>query len=280
LSPPASPAETEFWDDAYSNSAHIPEGSRYPAKWAADAAAFRAALKTGWQVELDRPYGSRLRERFDLFLPDATPKGALVFVHGGYWMAFDKSSWSHLAAGALARGWAVAMPSYTLCPDVRISEITGEIAQAVAAIAERIPGDLVLSGHSAGGHLVSRLACADRPLPAAVAARVRHTVSISGVHDLRPLLKTTMNTTLRLNGAEASRESPALLMPTPGARVTCWVGSRERPEFIRQNALLANIWTGLGARIAERQAKDRHHFDIIEDLTDPGSSLVALLLDA
>ena len=89
-----------------------------------------------------------------------------------------------------------------------------------------------------------------------------------------------MNNTLRMDADEAARESPALLMPSPGARVTCWVGSRERPEFIRQNALLANIWAGLGARIAERQAKDRHHFDVIEDLTNPGSSLVALLLDA
>jgi acetyl esterase/lipase len=276
-SPPASDAETAFWDDAYSNGAYVPGGSTFPAKWAADAAAFRAAFG---QSELDLPYGSRPRERFDLFLPREAPKGAFVFVHGGYWMAFDKSSWSHLAAGALAHGWAVAMAGYTLCPEVRLSDITVEIAQAVAAVARRVAGDLVLAGHSAGGHLVTRLACADGPLPAAIRTRVRHTVSISGLHDLRPLLRTTMNSTLRMDADEAARESPALLMPAPGARVTCWVGSRERPEFIRQNALLANIWTGLGARIAERQAKDRHHFDVIGDLSDPGSSLVALLLDA
>jgi hypothetical protein len=89
-----------------------------------------------------------------------------------------------------------------------------------------------------------------------------------------------MNETLRMDAAEAARESPALLMPVPGAKVTCWVGSRERPEFIRQNALLANIWAGLGARAVERQARDRHHYDVIDDFADPGSALVRALLDA
>src|SRR3546814_5563195 len=55
-----------------------------------------------------------------------SPAGLAVFVHGGYWMAFDKSSWSHLAAGAVARGWAVALPSYTLCPEARISDRSEE----------------------------------------------------------------------------------------------------------------------------------------------------------
>src|SRR5262249_3190654 len=161
--------------------------------------------------ELDQPYGARPREQFDLFWPEGTPKGVLVFVHGGYWMAFDKSNWSHLAAGALGHGWAVAMPSYTLCPDARISDIVAEVAPGVTTVAGRVAGGLALAGHSAGGHLVSRLTCADAPLPPAVQTRVRHTVSISGVHDLRPLLKTTMNKTLRVDAAEAARESPALL---------------------------------------------------------------------
>ena len=279
-SPPAATDETAFWDDAYTNGAYIPGADGFRAKWPVEAAAFRDLWKAKARVELDQPYGARPREQFDLFWPQETPKGVFVFVHGGYWMAFDKSNWSHLAAGALAHGWAVAMPSYTLCPDARITDIGVAVAQAVTTIAERIAGGLVLAGHSAGGHLVSRLACADVALPPAVRARLRHTVSISGLHDLRPLLKTTMNKTLRMDAAEAARESPALLMPVPGARVTCWVGSRERPEFLRQNALLANIWTGLGADTTERQAKDRHHFDVIEDLADPHSDLIETLFGA
>lgn len=78
-------------------------------------------------------------------------------MHGGYWKAFDKSYWSHLAAGPLARGYAVAVPSYDLCPDVRISEISSQIAAALTEVANRTQGTIVLSGHSAGGHLVARM---------------------------------------------------------------------------------------------------------------------------
>ncbi len=272
-------AETAYWDDAYTNGAYIPGGDTYRAKWAAAAEAFRNEMAQQGRAQLDQAYGSHARERFDVFLPEGTPKGTFIFIHGGYWMAFDKSSWSHLAAGALAHGWTVALPSYTLCPEVRISHIVAQVGRAVATVAGRTSGVIRLAGHSAGGHLVSRLNCADSPLPAAVRERIAHTVSISGLHDLRPFLKTTMNNTLQLDAAEAARESPALLMPLPGARVTCWVGTAERPEFLRQNALLANIWSGVGGRMAKHEAERRHHFDVVEELADPQSPLVGALLD-
>ena len=272
-------AETAYWDDAYTNGAYIPGGDTYRAKWAAAAEAFRNEMARQGRAQLDQAYGSHARERFDVFLPEGSPQGTFIFIHGGYWMAFDKSSWSHLAAGALAHGWTVALPSYTLCPEVRIADIVAQVGRAVATVAERTSGAIRLAGHSAGGHLVSRLNCADSPLPAAVRERIAHTISISGLHDLRPFLKTTMNNTLRLDAVEAARESPALLMPLPGARVTCWVGTAERPEFLRQNALLANIWSGVGGRMARHEADKRHHFDVVEELADPPSQLISALLD-
>jgi len=258
------------WDDAYSNSAYIPGGDDFPARWAAAAKAFRATA----QARLDQPYGPAERETFDLFLPSGPPRGVVVFIHGGYWLAFDKSSWSHLAAGPLAHGWAVAMPSYTLCPEARIGDIVRQIGRALTVIAETIPGEMRLSGHSAGGHLATRMSCTDSPF----AGHVAKTLSISGLHDLRPLLQTSMNAQLRLDDAEAAAESPALLVPCDGIVVTAWAGGDERPEFLRQTALLANIWTGLGARTKQVIAPGRHHFDVIDELADPNSPMVAELL--
>lgn len=272
------PSRITDWDDAYSNGAYIPSGDTYPARWAAQAAAIRDSLAVAGRAALDQPYGEGPRDRYDLFTPATPALGTVVFVHGGYWMAFDKGSWSHLAAGALAHGWAVAMPSYTLCPNSRISGITRQIGQAVDAIARRCPGPLRLTGHSAGGHLVSRMACADAPLEPETAARITRIVSLSGLHDLRPLLATRMNTTLHLNAAEAAAESPALLTPRPDLPVICWAGAEERPEFRRQNSLLASVWRGLGATTAATEALGRHHFDVIDDLADPGSALIQTLL--
>lgn len=274
------PHRISNWDDAYANGPNIAGGDRWPAAWIEPAKQFREKLTAGGRAKLDIPYGGNTRNRLDLFFPEGRPNGLVVFVHGGYWKALDKSFWSHLAGGAVDSGYAVAMPSYTLCPEVRIAEIVREVGAAIASVAELIGGPIFLTGHSAGGHLVTRMISATSPLPAAVQNRVGHTVSISGVHDLRPLMNTSMNAELRIDSAEAQAESPALLAPMRGARLTCWVGAGERSEFIRQNALLANIWTGLGVETAVVEEPDRHHFSVIDGLMDPRHPLTRTLLTA
>lgn len=266
------------WDDAYTNGGNIAGGDRWPAAWETPAREFRDRLSGLGRAKLGIAYGERPRNQLDLFLPEGTAAGLVVFVHGGYWMALDNSYWSHLAGGAVEHGYAVAMPSYTLCPDVRISDIVAQIGAAIDKAAHLVEGPIMLTGHSAGGHLVSRMISATTPLAPALRARIRNVVSISGVHDLRPLMHTAMNRTLRIDEAEALRESPALLRPMEAARITCWVGGGERAEFLRQNALLANIWTGLGAATCAVVEPDRHHFNVIDGLADPHHPLMSALL--
>lgn len=266
------------WDDAYANGPNIPGGDRWPAAWVEPARAYREAMAAAGRARLGIAYGPGERNAYDLFLPAIEPTGLVVFVHGGYWMRFDRSLWSHLAKGCVESGFAVAMPSYTLCPATRISGITKEVATAIEHAAGTIEGPIFLTGHSAGGHLASRMVCTTSPLPAALRERIRNVVSISGVHDLRPLMRIAMNETLRIDAAEAAAESPALLEPMPGARICCWVGAGERAEFIRQNALLANVWTGLGAETSCVEEPDRHHFNVIDGLADPSHALTRTLL--
>jgi acetyl esterase/lipase len=267
------------WDDAYTNGAHIAGGERWPAAWATAAAAFRAQMAGRNGSRLDAPYGSGERHRYDLFMPSETPKGLFVYIHGGYWKAFDKSAWSHVARGPLEHGWAVALPSYDLCPQVRIAEIARQVAAAVESVAAQVGGPIRLAGHSAGGHLATRLVSAGSTLSCSLRRRIVNTVSISGLHDLRPFLKTEMNAVLGLDEAEAVAESPALLRPTEDARVVCWVGGGERAEFIRQSELLANIWLGLGAQTAFVVEPDRHHFNIIDGLAQASHPLTRALLE-
>jgi acetyl esterase/lipase len=270
--------KVDDWNDAYANGANIARSDRWPDAWTEAARLFREERAATGRVKLDLAYGDGSRHRFDLFLPAGKPEGLVVYIHGGYWMTFDKSAWSHLARGAIESGHAVAMPSYTLCPEVRISDITAELGRAITTAAGMVDGPIRLTGHSAGGHLSTRMICATSPLPDAVRRRVANTVSISGVHDLRPMMVTKMNETLKLTEAEAEAESPVLQRPMDGARLTCWVGAGERAEFVRQNALLANVWTGLGAETATYAEPDRHHFNVIDGLTDPAHPLTRTLL--
>ncbi|GAW34661.1 alpha/beta hydrolase family protein [Roseovarius sp. A-2] len=258
-------------DDAYANVPYIPGGAQYPARWTVAAEAFRARLSAEGRAELGLPYGKGARQAFDLFHPKGTAQGLVIFVHGGYWLRFDRSYWSHLASGSLARGWAVAMPSYDLCPEVRIAEITRQISQAVTVVAGRVEGRIALVGHSAGGHLVARMAVPG-VLPAEVAARLSHVLPISPVSDLRPLLQTSMNEHFRLDMTAAEAESPALMRPLP-VPVTIWVGAEERPVFLDQARWLAEAW-GAGQEIT----RGRHHFDVIEALERAESRMVVQLL--
>lgn len=266
------------WNDAYANGPNIPDGSQWPQAWVEPARTYRDTLTALGRAEIDIAYGTKPRQRLDLFLPEDTPKGLVVYVHGGFWQNLDKSYWSHLANGAVTHGYAVTMPQYTLCPEARISEITREISEAITLVAKRFDGPLHLTGHSAGGHLVSRMVSATSPLAPDIRARIRNTVSISGVHDLRPLLATRLNDKLNLTPEEAERESPALLYPGPDTRLFCWVGGNERAELIRQNDLLANIWTGLGAATGCYHEPDRHHFNVVDGLADPDHPLTKTLL--
>lgn len=266
------------WDNAYANGANIAGGDRWPDAWVRPAKAYRDERAAAGKAKLGLTYGERARNRFDLFLPDAEPKGLVVFIHGGYWMRFDQSFWSHLAKGPVAHGYAVAMPTYTLCPENRIAGITAEIGAAVEKIAGMVGGPIHLTGHSAGGHLATRMGSTDAPLSADAKRRIRNVVSISGLHDLRPMMRTAMNETLQIDRAEAMSESPVFLEPLEHVRVTCWVGGGERSEFIRQSKLLANAWVGVGGATAYVEEPDRHHLNIIDGFADPAHPLTRTLL--
>lgn len=265
------------WDVAYTNVDFIQDGASYPDRWARDAAAYRAEL--GDRLEPDVAYGPEPRQAMDIFHPDAPSRGLALFVHGGYWMKFDRKTWSHLAEGARGSGWTVVLPSYRLAPDVTLPDIVSDVTRAIEAAAARVPGPIRLAGHSAGGHLATRMVCGDTSLTPETSARIEGILSISGVHDLRPLLGTAMRETLHLDASVAERESPALKTPRSGTRAVIWVGSDERPEFIRLSRLIANSWSLPDCTIRLVEAPGRHHFDVVEPLTDPASELTAAFLE-
>jgi alpha-beta hydrolase superfamily lysophospholipase len=266
------------WDDAYANANHITNGQGYIQQWQEAAQDFRDYLMTQGRAELTMAYGSKVRNQLDLFLPQTAPIGLIVIVHGGYWLRFDKSYWSHLAKGGLDAGYAVAMPSYTLCPEASIADIVQEIGAAISLAATKVAGEIRLTGHSAGGHLVTSMICEDSPLDKNLLKRIRKTVSISGLHDLRPLLNTTMNKELQLDQYQAAALSPVLKIPKHLAPLTCWVGSDERPEFLRLNKLQADIWKSFSMVTDTVEEANKHHFNVIEGLTDEHHPLMQSLL--
>jgi len=172
----------------YNNRARVPENPTLMAGWARDAAAYR---------EQHAPrvvaYGPSARNTIDIF-PGDNQGPIVVFIHGGYWQALDGSSSSHCARGLNAHGIDVAVPSYDLCPHVTIDVIIQQMRVAARELA-RLGRPLVLSGHSAGGHLAACLLATDWPAYDASLPKdlVIAAYTISGLFDLVPLVRTSIN---------------------------------------------------------------------------------------
>lgn len=253
-------------DREYANGAFIAGSDALPDRWTKQATNFRSTL--GKRARLGIAYGPHDRQALDLFLPETPPKGLMVFLHGGYWLAFGRETWSHLAAGALARGWACAIPSYTLAPHARLHQMSAEIANAIAVAAAEtalhsgIEPPLVITGHSAGGQLAARMACPDHYTP-----RTARVVPISPIADLEPLLQTKMNETLWLDAEEVETKSPARQTPACDAHI--WVGGNERPAFLWQARTLSENWNCRWS-----VAPNQHHFNVIEALEQANSPLM------
>ena len=102
---------------------------------------------------------------------------------------------------------------------------------------------------------------------------VKRVVPISPLADLEPISLTAMNADLRLDATEIAQESPALLPPRPGVEAHVWVGAQERPAFLWQARLFSEAWS-----CPWTPESGKHHFDIIDGLTDPTSTLLSVCL--
>ena len=235
----------------YNNRARVPGHPAIIAGWMRDSAAFREAHPPEVLA-----YGPGAREVMDLFLPPEI-RGVAMFFHGGYWQALDRSSASHCAAGLFAQGVAVACPSYDLCPHVPLATIAAQAEAAARALHARLGRPMVVTGHSAGGHLAAHLLAR---LPAEMVAAA---VPISGLFWLEPLIPTSINTALGLDAATARALSPAL-RPSPGRPLHAVVGGAESPEFLRQSAEFAALWGGTSEALPGLD-----HFTVLDPLPDP-----------
>ena len=153
-----------------------------------------------------------------------------------------------LAFGAVARGWACAIPSYTLAAEARIAAMTQEIARAVEVAANLVAGPVVVTGHSAGGHLSARMGCADVSL----STLVKRVVPISPLADLEPISLTAMNTDLRLEFGGNRRRSPAQSTCVPRFSLTS--GSARRKDRLSSGKLDSCLKLGRAVDARERQA--------------------------
>jgi arylformamidase len=266
----------------YNNRAAVPDHPDWFARWTARSREAVAALGP----RLDLRYGPGPKETLDLFLPSGPPRGTFVFIHGGYWRSLDKSDHAFVAPAFVAQGFTVVVPNYDLCPAVSIGDIGDEMTRAIAFLLSEgarigVPArPMVVSGHSAGGHLAAMLLATRAATLGRPSHPVTGAVSLSGVHDLEPLVQFSYNVDLKLDVEHAREWSPVHLQPQARAPLLLAVGAQETGEFLRQTAIMWDAWpqSRPPGAMGPLVVPDRHHFSVVMDYEDPESALTRATL--
>jgi len=279
-------SDPNFLDREYNPRTQVPEFASYFARWKDSASEARARRK----AYLDLKYGLLPAEKLDFFPAAGSSRPLLIFLHGGYWRALDKSDFSWVAPAYLAAGISVAVVNYGLAPLTPLLQIVEQARRACAWLhqnARALDVDrerIVCSGHSAGGHLAAMMIATDWPgvWPDFPKRLLSGVVTISGLFDLEPLTRAEfVRNDLRLDPALTRALSPAFLPWRNDVPMVRAVGSEESAEFHRQSNLIAAAWP----QACQQELIDVpgcNHLSVCDALAERGSVLfravTALLL--
>jgi len=268
--PPSGPAVFGPYDQArldlqYNNRSRVPDFATYLARYPEASARARAALGG----ELDLAYGPGPRDTLDLFRPRAAKGKApvLIFIHGGYWQGLDKFHFSYLARSWVREGAAVVALGYPICPAVTMEALVASVRAGVAWVAREADGlgldrrRIVVTGHSAGGHLTAMTMTGPGPDLAGA-------IALSGLYDLEPIRLSYLNKALKMSPETARALSPVHLPRPRSGRLILTVGGAESEEYHRQQDMLADAWD-----VEARALPGLHHFSIVDTLADAAHPL-------
>jgi arylformamidase len=253
-------------DRQYDNQRVVPEWERFFARYAELSAHTRRQFPS----RLDVPYGDGEMQKLDIFPTDDPGAPTWIFIHGGYWKRLDKSDFSFPADSLVPHGITLVSVNYALAPAVTIAEIVREVREATRWVFEHViewdgdPERIFVGGHSAGGHLAAMVA---RTEP------VAGLTTISGVHDLEPLMLAYSNEWLRLGPEDVATLSPIHQLPDRRIPLVACAGVEETDEFKRQTAILAQAWRTREYPCIELYRERENHFSIVFELAYPESAI-------
>lgn len=151
-----------------------PPGNQRVAEYIEEASAASRRVMQAWQPQRFA-YGSDPSHKLDVFASPAQERlrPALLFFHGGAWTTGYLWWSSFMAPGVHKAGGVLVTPTYRLGPDNRFPTQLKDVAAAIAWVwknGEAFGIDrtqLMVGGHSAGGHLAALAALHPQALPAA-----------------------------------------------------------------------------------------------------------------
>jgi len=261
-------------DRQYNNRLHVPHYATYTERWEM----LSRQTEKEFPVVKNIPYAALPREQLDIY-PSLHPcSKTLIFIHGGYWHKFDKSSFQFIGKAFSNYGITTVLINYPLAPEVSIDQIAASCRLAIHWLYQNIsayngdPGQLYIAGHSAGGHLSAMLLATDWRCFNLITDVIKGACVISGLFNLIPIRLSDINKSLKMETETALRNSPVHLLPATQCPLSIVVGSNETNEFLDQSKELYTCWKdSIPAEII--QVQGLNHYSILETMLDPQSCL-------
>jgi acetyl esterase/lipase len=222
-----------------------------------------------WPREATLAYGPEPYQILHLERPDPYvfpgPRAVLIYVHGGGWIAGDRTKIPDMVTAQVARGYALASVDYRLAttgPDGRlVGSFPGaiwDVKRAIRAVKAKAkawgldPDRVILVGASAGGHLAAFVGATrglfeppDLPLTrhALRDSSVRAVVDLVGPTDLTTFQRTDHPWAAPMTAAFLGCSLPSESNPLPcpddrleAASVAPWVDRTDPPIFLAYGA--------------------------------------------
>jgi acetyl esterase/lipase len=251
------------------------------------------------EMHLDVPYvaGDNIRQRLDLFLPrevDNFP--VVVFVHGGFWLHQDKNFFQPFVGLyknvgiALAReDIGTAVISYRLVPDVTFDEEIGDVATAITWTHDHIgsyggdAANMVIVGHSAGGHMTALLGVDDPRLTAAGmdVTAIKGYVPLSPILDVQQLAMDppSDNATIveQVFHGDIARNSPVTYFRAGIAPMLVVLGGDDLSALKKQVPPAVAALAATGAPVTLVELPGKNHEDIVIDFDTDEDAVTPVL---
>jgi arylformamidase len=268
-------------DRQYNNQANVDDPRRYLDWYAPASEAARARVAH----LADVAYGHLPEQKLDIFMPPGHSRSdrrpVVAFLHGGAWRALGLKGSSFPAATFTERGALYVAIGFALMPAAgSLDEMVWQCRTALAWLATEIAGHggdperIYLIGHSSGGHLAGMVVSTDWARHFSIIKPVvRAAVLVSGLYDLEPVRLSYRNEMLKLDRAAEIRNSPCRNLPKRGPPLLVVHGEHETAEFRRQAQDYAALWKRRHGNCESIELAGLNHYETIESLTDPASTL-------
>ena len=235
----------------------------------------------------DLRYGPGPKATLDLHAPAGAGSGRplVVFLHGGYWRALDKSDHSFVVPPLLDAGAVVANVNYDLCPAVTLDAMVEAIAAALrfchaqAAGWGADPQNLILLGHSAGAHLAA--AMLQRPWPQAElpAGAVRAVAALTGIYEPAVILGLSVNAEAQISAHTAARHDCLTRPFTLRPRMLVAVGGDEPDGWVAQSESFAGHCLAAALPTRMQLVGGANHFTLLDCALRDGHALRDAVFD-